>query len=52
MKPLQQGKALYDTNKEVINGALTAMASATGVGTTIEDWIGECSCRLFCSGLG
>lgn len=41
IQPIQQGKALYDTNKDVINGALSAMAVATGVGPTIEDWIGE-----------
>lgn len=33
-------KALYTTNKDIIDGAWSAMASATGAGRTIDDWIG------------
>ena len=34
-------KTLYSTNKDIIQGAWDAMAGATGVDRTIDDWIGE-----------
>ena len=37
-------KALYDTNSTTINAAYKALsnaASATGLGRTVDDWMGE-----------